>query len=334
MSDYALGDQGIAAAFMKQCTKAELKLDADKLVAVINQADADPKLTSIALDSLKLSMPASFNKVLNNIIQDVDKVPTEWFKFLADADADTALTFAKRVLASDTSLDRKRGSIRLLGKMGASEIATPVLSKLIEGVKDESLEPELRLDAIQAAENSKNPALLSSLKSFYISTDDKPVISYAYALVGGDAENGGKIFNERTELSCLRCHMIGTNGGNVGPNLSEIGKLKTRQYILESIANPNKSIADGFSEQIILTSEGTIVTGIKKDEDENSVTLLDKDGISIRVAKEAIDQQKTGQSSMPTDLIEKISVSDLRDLVEFLSTQKTKPLETTGAAGH
>jgi quinoprotein glucose dehydrogenase len=40
------------------------------------------------------------------------------------------------------------------------------------------------------------------------------------------------------------------------------------------------------------------------------------------VAKDQIDERETGKSAMPEDLAKHLSKSELRDLVEFLSSLK------------
>jgi mono/diheme cytochrome c family protein len=46
---------------------------------------------------------------------------------------------------------------------------------------------------------------------------------------------GAKIFRRER---CIECHIIRGEGGGVGPNLSAVGKRRSRQYIIEQIRNP------------------------------------------------------------------------------------------------
>jgi cytochrome c oxidase subunit 2 len=66
---------------------------------------------------------------------------------------------------------------------------------------------------------------------------------------GGGAAEGEAVF---TASGCGSCHTLseaGTNG-TVGPNLDEISRAN-RQYIEESIADPNAEIAEGFSRDVM-----------------------------------------------------------------------------------
>ena len=47
------------------------------------------------------------------------------------------------------------------------------------------------------------------------------------------------------------------------------------------------------------------------------------EGKPVDVPKDAIEERKRGPSAMPADLVQKLSKSELRDLVEFLATLRT-----------
>ncbi len=140
------------------------------------------------------------------------------------------------------------------------------------------------------------------------------------ALAGGDAAAGERIFFTLIEASCVRCHKINGRGGNVGPDLTHIGAKQSRQYLLESIVDPNKQLAQGFESVILSLTNGTVVSGILKSEDEKEVRLMTADGKLIAVPKRQIDERIRGKSAMPEDLVR--SKRDLRDLVEFLAGLK------------
>ena len=99
---------------------------------------------------------------------------------------------------------------------------------------------------------------------------------------------------------------------------------------MESIVAPNKQIAKGFETAILALDSGKVVSGIIKSEDEKSVTLTDPQGATTKVDKADIDDRSVGVSGMPADLIKNLSKTDLRDLVEYLSTRK----KSDGKEGH
>lgn len=95
--------------------------------------------------------------------------------------------------------------------------------------------------------------------------------------------------------------------------------------MLESIVNPDKQIAQGFESVVVATSDGKVHTGVFRSENDKELRLLTAEGKPIVIPKASIDDRKRGPSAMPGDLAKKLSKPELRDLIEFLASQKTSP---------
>src|SRR6185503_8096421 len=65
------------------------------------------------------------------------------------------------------------------------------------------------------------------------------------ALAGGDYRRGHTIFNS-TRAACVTCHAIGYLGGQVGPDLTRIGSVRTDRDLIESIVYPSASFARAY----------------------------------------------------------------------------------------
>ena len=113
----------------------------------------------------------------------------------------------------------------------------------------------------------------------------------------------------RRELSCVRCHKVHRAGGEVGPNLTTIGKERDARYLLEAICLPNAKIAKGFETAVIADLDGNIFSGIVKSEDDDNIELIQADGSQKRIALDDIDLRRKGKSSMPADLVKHLSGS-------------------------
>ena len=111
----------------------------------------------------------------------------------------------------------------------------------------------------------------------------------------------------------------------MGPELKGIGAKQNRDYILESIVDPNKQIAKGYEGVLLVLNNGQTRTGILKGEDDKEIRLMTAEGKLVTVAKSDVDERHPGKSAMPEDMIKKLSKSELRDLVEFLAGLKEKP---------
>jgi quinoprotein glucose dehydrogenase len=145
-------------------------------------------------------------------------------------------------------------------------------------------------------------------------------------LVGGNAERGRQVFFQNQTVQCLRCHKVGTAGGIVGPDLTGIGKRQSRDYLLESIVQPNAKIAAGFEGVVLTLDDGSTVAGTLKAEAdaELAVEVTGEDGLPsvTKVAKSAVKQRERGPSAMPEGLGDQLTPFELRDLVEYLATLK------------
>ncbi len=241
---------------------------------------------------------------------------------LAKLDPAVAMPVLETVLGQGTTPERQL-AWSALGGMAAG----PADDRLARGLDDliaGSIAAEERLDLIEAARRREAPPVRDRLARFEASRPaDDALAAYRDCLVGGDAGRGRRIFQERTELSCVRCHKIGGEGGEVGPDLSGIGAKHPREYLLESIVEPNRAIAEGFDTLVVATADGQVIAGIVKSDTGGTLGLMTAEGKLVDLPKDQIEEQTRGISAMPADLLAKLTKPELRDLVEFLSGLKS-----------
>ncbi|MCH2178509.1 MAG: HEAT repeat domain-containing protein [Mariniblastus sp.] len=283
-----------------------------------------------ALQNLKLSEQSAFETTLQELLQQVNTLPDNLTVTVLDLQRQKDpkdSSWIKAFLKNDSrSLPSKQQAIALLGKMQGQQSANQLIAGLQQAGRNQ-LPSELRLDYVNAANRREEPELVAALtqyKSALNSLGNDKTTQYTDSKLGGNSERGRKIFFEKTEVSCVRCHKIDGTGGEVGPDLSGVALDKTRDYLLESIVDPNKTVADGYNQTVILTADGMTLTGLLKSETDKEVVLIDPDANLITIPRDQIEGTKPGKSSMPEDLIEKLSASEIRDLVEYLSQRKTK----------
>ncbi len=175
--------------------------------------------------------------------------------------------------------------------------------------------PELQLDVLDAARRAGLPlaAWTNSLAK------EDPLAAYRPALAGGDAARGRKVFTERQDLACLRCHKLKGEGGEVGPELSGIGRAKGREYVLRSILFPNADIAAGFENVVVTRKDDSDVAGVLKSETATDLVVASAEDGLVTVKKADIAKRERGPSSMVEGLGDLMSLRELRDLVEALS---------------
>jgi putative membrane-bound dehydrogenase-like protein len=160
--------------------------------------------------------------------------------------------------------------------------------------------------------------------------DPKKIPSIARLLARkGDAAKGKALLaaSLKNDLQCLKCHTIRGLGGNVGPDLSMIGKKASRENLFESILYPSKAIADQYFSWKIETLKGESVTGLIVEDTADHVILRDANAKDHRIARKDIDTKtKSLVSIMPENLLAFMTEDDLVDIVEYLLGLKTPAL--------
>src|SRR5205085_4109638 len=91
-------------------------------------------------------------------------------------------------------------------------------------------------------------------------------------LKGGDIRRGQALFNS-AKAACSSCHAIGYMGGNVGPDLTRIGQIRTDRDLLESILYPSASFVRSFEPMIVTTKAGEEYSGVVKADNTEEVLL-------------------------------------------------------------
>jgi quinoprotein glucose dehydrogenase len=331
----------IAAAALAGKVKAlfegppELLQDAALCVAKLNLKEAGPLLFQLlsdkqkplaarieALKALASLADPQLSRAMRFAIGDSHpKLRAEGRRVLAKLSPAEALAQIEKVLENGTTAEQQ-GALILLGEWRNKD-AEPLLAKWLDQLAAKKAPPEIQLELIEAVAKRSTPALKSKLAAFEQARVKAPLLDrFRESLHGGDSEEGKKLFLSKAEASCLRCHKAKGEGGDVGPDLSRIGSTKTREYILESILDPNKDLAQGFETAVFVLTNGKFYVGVVKSEGTNELQLQADDGSLVTIKKSDIEERLRGKSAMPEDVAKALTKSELRDLVEFLSQLK------------
>jgi len=234
--------------------------------------------------------------------------------------------------ASASAVEKQMALDTLAGLKESAEVDAALaawLDKLIAG----TVPPELKLDVLEAAQTRAtakglklHAPLREKLKEYDRQVRAKAgnnlALRYTEAMAGGDAEKGRRIFFDNAAVYCQRCHKVDGQGGEVGPVLNGIGAQKARDYLLESVVNPNAQIAQGYQSVILNLTDGKSVSGVLRAKDKKQYTLVTADNKVITVPADDVESEKPDKSAMPDDLYKKLSKREIRDVVEFLAGLK------------
>jgi putative heme-binding domain-containing protein len=194
------------------------------------------------------------------------------------------------------------------------------------------LDDVIKADAVRMLRNSAHVDLRNKALVLFppIKIDPKKLPEIpVLAKRRGDAARGKQVFaaSVKSDLQCMKCHTVRGQGGQIGPDLSMIGKKASRENLFESILYPSKAIADQYVTWIIDTKQGKSVTGLLVEETKDYVILRDANGKDTKVEVGQIDERKKSlKSLMPEDLLAHMTEDELLDLVEYLFALKTPAL--------
>ncbi|RRB01091.1 PVC-type heme-binding CxxCH protein [Larkinella rosea] len=135
-------------------------------------------------------------------------------------------------------------------------------------------------------------------------------------LKGGDVGEGRKLFFGKA--SCFTCHSVGREGGHFGPDLTNIGEIRSKHDILEAVVYPSASFAREY-ETFRVVTQTTAYVGIIKEQLPETVVMELGPGPGLRIPRseiKAIEPQTV--SMMPPGLDKALTQTEMAHLTAFL----------------
>lgn len=137
--------------------------------------------------------------------------------------------------------------------------------------------------------------------------------------LAGDPERGHTSFRDL----CAKCHIMGGEGFDVAPNLTEIYR-KSAETLLHDILDPNAAVDTKYISYSVEIPAGDglgteIVTGILIAEDDTTITLREAEGKQRTLERRNLKNLfSTGLSLMPEELEAGMDPQVMADLLAFL----------------
>jgi putative heme-binding domain-containing protein len=259
------------------------------LAPLLHQLLDEPALRSPAIRALGAYDDAATPRIL-----------LEHYRGLNEADRDNVVA---------TLASRPATAKALLEAVGSGAVARRDLSatvaRQILAFNDPALEKQLE-------------AVWGTLRK--TSADKAALIAKYKAVLAPDAgrtpdpSRGRLVFNK----ACLQCHKLFGAGGDVGPELTGSDRANT-DYILENILDPGAAVGRDFRLATIATTDGRLLNGIIRAQDDASITVQTANDRLILPREDVEDLKVSNASMMPEGLLDKLTPEEVRDLVSYLS---------------
>ncbi|MFT5105342.1 MAG: quinoprotein glucose dehydrogenase, partial [Pseudoalteromonas tetraodonis] len=174
-------------------------------------------------------------------------------------------------------------------------------AKLIERYRAGDIEPEWKLELWQAAElkGIELPATTDRLE------------------FGGNAKRGKKLVMQHAAAQCIRCHQLGKDGSNLGPDLSKIGKIRTRAQLVTSMLDPTSEISDGYGTILLKTKSGEEHSGVLSKQTDQAWTITLPDGKEKSLSPNDIESHTLTSVMPPMGALMK--PHEIRDIIAYLA---------------
>jgi putative heme-binding domain-containing protein len=131
----------------------------------------------------------------------------------------------------------------------------------------------------------------------------------------GNAGDGKAVYQK----ACASCHRRGNSDGkDVGPNLASV-LSHSKDKLLRNILVPSADIQPGYHALTCMLESGEVLSGVLVSENAGSIAIKQANGEMRTVARsEMAALRNTGRSLMPDGLEANVTVTEMRDLLEFL----------------
>jgi putative heme-binding domain-containing protein len=151
-----------------------------------------------------------------------------------------------------------------------------------------------------------------------------------YAVENGNARRGERLFADR----CSACHRVSGEGGTIGPDLSMIAGVRSKEMLTRSILQPSETIAEGFRTIRVLTRQGEEILGTLRGEDAYSVQLVDtnarlrgflKSDLALLEHPDESLMELHGKEQLPTE-------RELQHLLAYLASLRESDRKRNGSS--
>jgi quinoprotein glucose dehydrogenase len=328
----------VQLATLEAVQSLELRDAAPVLVATVSNQKASEPVRSSALKTLD-AMGA--DQVLEAVAvaekSDLPALRLAALQIVAHRAPERALPVIKRFAASKSEVEQQ-AAFQAMAELDSPQ-APALLVSAIDQLAAGKVLPGAQVELLETVQKSTAPAVKArweKQQAVWAASSD-PLAAYSFALEGGNPWRGYQQFAENQIMPCARCHKVGGEGGEAGPDLSRIGAQHPARYLLESVLKPSAHIAPGFDNVTVTMANGETETGSLVSETATQIVLKRGDGTQVTLDPKKVKERVVAPSSMPEIYAQVLTPGQLRDIIAFMrrldgSRGPSAPEESFGAS--
>lgn len=136
----------------------------------------------------------------------------------------------------------------------------------------------------------------------------------------GDPAKGKQVFD--TKGGCTTCHRTGGTGARKGPDLSDVGSLRSASMLQQALVEPTSTMLPINRPVRAVTKAGKTITGRRLNEDTYTVQIIDENGRLQSLTKADLKEYQVLTASPMPSFRDKLTVDEISDVVAYLLTLK------------
>jgi cytochrome c oxidase cbb3-type subunit III len=154
--------------------------------------------------------------------------------------------------------------------------------------------------------------------------------------VPGSPQRGAQVYAQKG--GCAQCHMLRGQGGVFGPDLTDVGRRRSAEYLRRSLVDPSADVPQSYSAWRLdidlpqnflyvrlVTKDGQEFAGVRLNEDTFSIQIREATGAVRSFFKSDLAElhKDFGKSPMPS-YATALTKDELDDLVSFLTSLRVE----------
>ncbi|YCM45239.1 hypothetical protein V2O64_04280 [Verrucomicrobiaceae bacterium 227] len=233
----------------------------------------------------------------------------------------TLLIFSQSPLIKE---NQKTPILKALEKNPREEGLFLALSDLLLPGFDRQIDNAINSDndtLIEAARHAREAIAKAQSSSGKTVAELEPAEVMKLAMLGKGKPAVGKLLF--TRQGCIACHAVDQKAVQKGPYLGSAGSKFTKDYLIESILDPNAVVAQGFQTEVVTMNDDTVHYGFVTREEDGVVDLRNIVGVLTQLKDDEIKKRDhQGTSMMPAGLGGTLTMAQFNDLIAYLTSMK------------